>query len=212
MMRLSAPVGTPGEADHRDSTAVDHVGKDLSWSHRWKLVDIADEQERCPIRHGAKQRVLRRTSIIDASSTSDEVAFEGEAASRRAKPTVTGSTSSRRWMVFASGPAASLRRLAARPVGAHRGDGCALHADDLEERIHQRGFSNARTASDDHHLRRVPASMRGVGFRQVGGRSASRPTARPSGSIQGQGSVPFARRISRSAMVRSARCRPARNT
>ena len=32
-----------------------------------------------------------------------------------------------------------------------------------------------------------------------------------SGSIQGQGSGPFANRVSRSAMVRSARCRPARN-
>jgi hypothetical protein len=33
-----------------------------------------------------------------------------------------------------------------------------------------------------------------------------------SGSIRGYGSVPFANRVSRSAMVRSARCRPARNT
>jgi hypothetical protein len=33
-----------------------------------------------------------------------------------------------------------------------------------------------------------------------------------SGSIQGHGSGPFASRVNRSAMVRSARCRPARNT
>ena len=39
--------------------------------------------------------------------------------SSRLKPPADGSASSRRWMVIASSPVLSARRLAARPVGAH---------------------------------------------------------------------------------------------
>ena len=58
------------------------------------------------------------TSTIDVSSTTNRSQSGGFSPSRR-NPPVVGSTSSRRWIVFASNPVASLIRLAARPVGAH---------------------------------------------------------------------------------------------
>ena len=61
---------------------------------------------------------ISMTSTIDVSSTTSRPHRSGLSASRL-NPPVLGSTSSRRWIVFASNPVASLIRLAARPVGAH---------------------------------------------------------------------------------------------
>ena len=61
---------------------------------------------------------ISRTSTIDVSSTTSRRQSSGLSASRL-NPPVLGSTSSRRWIVLASNPVASLIRLAARPVGAH---------------------------------------------------------------------------------------------
>ena len=58
-------------------------------------------------------------------------------------------------------------------------------------------------------LARDPA--RGLSARAIPIRPSTHGKAL-SGSIKGQGCVPFASRNSRSAMVRSARCKPARNT
>ena len=57
------------------------------------------------------------TSTIDVSSTASRPQWSGLCASRL-NPPFLGSTSSSRWIVFASNPVASLIRLAARPVGA----------------------------------------------------------------------------------------------
>ena len=60
---------------------------------------------------------MSSTSTIDVSSTTTRSPSSGWSWSFR-KPPFLGSTSSSRWIVFASRPVASLRRLAARPVGA----------------------------------------------------------------------------------------------
>src|SRR5262249_55814856 len=57
------------------------------------------------------------TSTIEVSSTTSRSQSSGASSVRRKAP-VLGSVSSRRWMVFASSPVLSDRRLAARPVGA----------------------------------------------------------------------------------------------
>ncbi len=60
-----------------------------------------------------------RTSTIDVSSTTRRSQPSGFVSSRL-KPPFFGSVSSRRWIVFASTPVVSVRRFAARPVGAQR--------------------------------------------------------------------------------------------
>jgi hypothetical protein len=70
-------------------------------------------------RAGSARRTARinGTSTIDVSSTTSRSQSRGSSSLRRKLP-VLGSVSSRRWMVFASRPVLSDRRLAARPVGA----------------------------------------------------------------------------------------------
>ena len=62
---------------------------------------------------------MRKVSTMDISSTTMASALSGSAA-LRLKPPVWGENSRARWMVAASAPVVSLRRLAARPVGAMR--------------------------------------------------------------------------------------------
>ena len=62
---------------------------------------------------------ISMTSTMEASSTTNRSQSSG-LSSPRLKPPPLGSTSSSRWMVLASKPVASVMRLAARPVGAHR--------------------------------------------------------------------------------------------
>ena len=61
---------------------------------------------------------INGTSTMEHSSTTSRRQSSG-CASPRLKPPVLGSVSSSRWMVLASRPVLSDRRLAARPVGAH---------------------------------------------------------------------------------------------
>src|SRR5256886_5702928 len=65
-----------------------------------------------------KSACISMTSTIEVSSTTSRSQSSG-LSSPRLKPPPLGSTSSNRWMVLASKPVASVRRLAARPVGAH---------------------------------------------------------------------------------------------
>ena len=60
---------------------------------------------------------ISMTSTMEVSSTTNRSQSSG-LSSPRLKPPPFGSTSSSRWMVFASRPVASFMRLAARPVGA----------------------------------------------------------------------------------------------
>ena len=84
----------------------------------------------------------------------------------------------------------------------------------------QSAVDNGRTGDPFFHgQRRALRSESSAADVVDGGLSARAIPIRPSthgkalsGSIQGQGCVPFASRNSRSATVRSARCKPARNT
>ena len=151
------------------------------------------------------------TSTMDVSSITSRPQSSGFSPSRR-NPPVLGSTSSRRWIVFASNPVASLIRLAARPVGAHSRistpladrmrrieltivvlptPGPPVITETFEE-------SAARTASAWPGARASPV------LPSTQGRALS-------GSIWGQGSLPAAIPRRRPAIARSARCRPPRN-
>ena len=70
------------------------------------------------------------TSTIDVSSTTSRSHVSGFSSLPRKLP-VLGSTSSSRWMVFASRPVLSLSRLAARPVGAARAISTPVDASTL---------------------------------------------------------------------------------
>jgi Transposase, Mutator family len=62
---------------------------------------------------------ISRMSTMEVSSTTRRSQSSGCSRPRR-NPPVRGSTSSKRWIVRASIPVASLMRLEARPVGAHK--------------------------------------------------------------------------------------------
>src|SRR5207237_9608602 len=66
---------------------------------------------------GGKSDRVGGTSAIDVSSITAKSYSRGASAFRRKLP-VRGSVSSSRWIVFASIPVLSDRRLGARPVGA----------------------------------------------------------------------------------------------
>src|SRR5215471_568366 len=116
-------------------------------------------------------------------------------------------------MGLASKPVASVMRLAARPVGAH-----SMSLTPLAARTRRMALTMVVlptpgppviTSAFDVSASRIAATW------LLARASPMRPSTHGSafcGSIQGQGSVPLASRSNRSAMVRSARCRPARNT
>ena len=58
-----------------------------------------------------------------------------------------GSNANRRWIVFASSPVVSVRRLAARPVGAQRSTSI-FGLEDLEDAGDNRGFADPRATRD----------------------------------------------------------------
>ena len=63
-------------------------------------------------------QVQGQTTLIETSSTTTKSVRSGFVW-LCTKPIEVGSNSNRRWMVLASNPVVSVRRLAARPVGAH---------------------------------------------------------------------------------------------
>src|SRR5947207_9575425 len=89
---------------------------------------------------------------MEASSMTRRSQSSGNDSSRL-KPPADGSASSRRWMVIASSPVLSARRLAARPVGAQSATSTHFGAQNAEQRIDQRRLADTGTAGDDQHLR-----------------------------------------------------------
>ena len=151
------------------------------------------------------------TSTIDVSSITSRLQSSGLSASRL-NPLFLGSTSRRRWIVFASNPVASLIRLAARPVGAHSRistpladrmrrieltivvlptPGPPVMTETFEE-------SAARTASAWPGARASPV------LPSTQGRALSE-------SMSDHGRLPAAIPRRRPAIARSARCNPPRN-
>jgi hypothetical protein len=155
---------------------------------------------------------MSMTSTIEDSSTTSRSQSSG-LSSPRLNPPPLGSTSSNRWMVLASKPVASVIRLAARPVGAHSKSSVPFAA-----RIRRMALTivvlptpgpPVMTSTLDVSASRIAATWLSARARPICFSTHGRAL---SGSIQGQGSAPFASRVIRSAIVRSARCRPARNT
>ena len=153
---------------------------------------------------------ISMTSTMEASSTTSRSQSSG-LSSPRLKPPPLGSTSRSRWMVLASNPVASVMRLAARPVGAQQKPP-PLAARMRRIALDDGGLADTGTAGHDQHLGHEREPDRGylLSARIIPMRFSTHGNAL-SGSIQGQGSA-VRSRVSRSAMVRSARCRPARNT
>ena len=97
----------------------------------------------------ASSASISGTSTIDISSTTSRSQASSFSGPRR-KPR-PGSASSRRCRVLASRPVLSLRRRAARPVGAAEGD-VHLLAEPGQDRLDERGLAGAGTARDDQEL------------------------------------------------------------
>ena len=151
------------------------------------------------------------TSTIDVSSITSRLQWSGLCASRL-NPPFLGSISSRRWIVFASNPVASLIRLAARPVGAH-----SRISTPLADRMRRIELTIVVLPTPG------PPVMTET-FEESAARTASAwPGARASpvlpstqgralpGSMSGHGRLPAAIPRRRPAIARSARCRPPRN-
>ncbi|GJE43579.1 hypothetical protein AEGHOMDF_2758 [Methylobacterium soli] len=133
--------------------------------------------------------------------------------SLRVKPPCFGSISSSRWMVLAASPVCSVMRLAARPVEAASST-CtpfAFRMRSTESRVLVLPTPGppVMTQSFEPSISRTASTCEGESvlpvFCSTQGRALSR-------SISGQGGVPAARSISRSAMMRSDACSPLRKT
>ena len=141
------------------------------------------------------------TSTMEASSTTSRSQSSG-LSSPRLKPPPLGSTSSSRWMVLASRPVASVMRLAARPVGAH-----SRSLTSLAARMRRIALTMVVLPTPGPPV--MTSTLDASASRTAGllafGEGKSDPFLDPGqspclASIQGQGSVPFASRISRSAI------------
>ena len=111
-------------------------------------------------------------------------------------------------------PAGGLAQPLGGPAGRRRqGDGGGLGGQDLEDAVDQGGLAHARPAGDHQQLgaqrqaHRLPLAL---GQGEPGLRLD--PGDRLVGVDRGPGRAALASRSSRSAMPRSARCSPARNT
>ena len=153
----------------------------------------------------ASSERISRTSTIDVSSTTSRLQFSGFSPSRRNPPHL-GSTSSRRWIVFASNPVASLIRFAARPVGAQ-----SRISTPLADRMRRIALTivvlptpgppvmtEAFEESATWTASAWPGARASPVFRSTHGSALS-------GSMSGQGDFPDAISSSRPAIARSAR-------
>ena len=145
---------------------------------------------------------INMTSTIEVSSTT-----------RRSQSSGLSSPRCSRWIVLASKPDASVIRFAARPVGAHSRRlvpfAARMRRMALMMVVLPTPGPPVITNTLDIKASRIAATWLSASARPI--RSSTHGSAL-SGSIQGQGNGPFASRINRSAMTRSARYRPARNT
>ena len=149
---------------------------------------------------------ISMTSTIEVSSTTSRSQSSG-LSSLRLKPPPLGSTSSRRWMVLASKPVASVMRLAARPVGAHSSKLHALRRENAQDGVDDGRLADARSAGDDQHLgdqSQPDGGYLAFGERQAGASARSRAVPCRDRS-RAKAACPLARRSSRSAMACSAR-------
>ena len=155
---------------------------------------------------------ISKTSTMEASSTTSRPQSSGLSASRL-KPPVAGSTSSSRWIVRASSPVASLILRAARPVGAH-----STISTPLAARMRRMASTSVvlptpgppvMTVAFDLSANRTASAWPGASDRPL---CFSTQGSARSTSMSGQGSLPATRSTSRSAIARSARYKPPRNT
>src|SRR5262245_187362 len=138
-----------------------------------------------------KSACISMTSTMEASSTTSRSQSSG-LSSPRLKPPPLGSTSSSRWMVLASNPVASVMRLAARPVGAQ-----SKSLTPLAARMRRIALTMVvlptpgppvMTRALDISASRIAATW--LSARIIPMRFSTHGNAF-SGSIHGQGSVPF---------------------
>ena len=151
---------------------------------------------------------ISMTSTMEVSSTTSRSQSSG-LSSPRLNPPPLGSTSSSRWMVLASKPVASVMRLAARPVGAHSRISVPFAARIRRMALTMVVFPTpgppVMTSTLDISASLIAAIWLSARARPI---CFSTHGKALSGSIQGHGSVPFASRVSRSAMVPTRRHRP----
>jgi len=108
-----------GEAHHRHRPGGDDIGKNLAGPDSWSTSPKISRD--APYGTALRRACISRRSTIEVSSTTSSPQSSRWSASRR-NPPVLGSTSSRRWIVRASIPVASLMRLRRGP-SAHTGGG-----------------------------------------------------------------------------------------
>ena len=124
---------TSGQPHHRHRAGGDDVGENLARPHRGQLVDIAHDQQRCPVGDRRQQRPHQQhdVSTIDVSSTTSRPQSSGLSPSRLNppvlwdRPRVDGGSSSprTRWPRSSAGR----RARSARTAGYRRPwqTGCA---------------------------------------------------------------------------------------
>ena len=152
-----------------------------------------------------KSACMSMTSTIEVSSITSRSQSSG-LSSPRLKPPLLGSTSSSRWMVLASKPVASVIRLAARPVGAQ-----SRRLVPFAARIRRIALTIVVLPTPGPPVMTSTLAIRASRIAAIWLSARASPIRFSthgralSGSIQGHGSVPFASRVRRSAIVRSAR-------
>ncbi len=141
------------QAHDRHGAGIDDVGENLARTYGGELVDVADEQERRPVRQGAdeglhQQDVDHRRFVNNEEIAAKRVrlvAFEAAVLRVSLKQAMDR-------LRFDSGRLGqALRGAAGR--GAE-GDGDALRDQHLQDRIDERGLADTGTAGDDKGLAR----------------------------------------------------------
>ena len=140
-----------GQTHHRHGARGDDVGQNLPRPDRGQLIDIADQQQRRPLRQGtqdgAHQRHVDHRGLVDHQ----QIAIERRVlvAPETAGPRIGFEQAMDRLRLEAGALGQALGGAAGR--GAER-DRDRLGDQDLEQRVDQRGLADAGAAGDDHHL------------------------------------------------------------
>src|SRR5262245_34063065 len=201
-----------GEAHHWHRFGCDEIRQHLARANRRQLVNVAYDQQGGLVGHRFQeclhQHDVDHRGLVDHQQVAIErivvAAFEAATPGVNLQEPVDG---------LGIEPVASLMRLAARPVGAQ-----SKSLTPLAARMRRIALTMVvlptpgppvMTRTLDMSASRIAATW--LSARIIPMRFSTHGNAL-SGSIHGQGSVPFTSRVSRSAMLHSARCRPARNT